>query len=233
MYMMIRRVRITANDVTLNGFTIQNSGFRLLQYRSGICIESNNNFITDNSIKNCEFGFFLDGASNSTISGNIITKTICPNCMYLNKANGNTISGNTFMNLNKNIWLTESSYNKISNNTIIALLQSLYLKNSYHNEISNNNIYSLYGVKCSIQSSVTFKFEVPAEVRKCKQLAGTNTWSNLIKKTIMKIAILLIGIQHKSHMIYHGLQSKTNSSSFLILILLHSSHFLSMGKHLN
>jgi len=67
-------VSLTANGVNIKGFAIQNSGSNW--YEAGIHINSENNIISNNIIKNSTQGIYLYGYSQNTIAENIITNNV-------------------------------------------------------------------------------------------------------------------------------------------------------------
>jgi parallel beta-helix repeat protein len=82
-------VRIVEDEVTISGFTIQNSG----PDDDSILLTSNGNNITDNKIRNGHEGIYLWDSSNNTIHANNITEmNDAP--VYLESGSRNNISEN-------------------------------------------------------------------------------------------------------------------------------------------
>jgi len=137
-------VNITADNVTVIGFTIQHCS-----NGSGICISSNNNRITDNIISNNMVGigtyygnpFELPahpGSGYNTITNNLI---IC------NKGGGiglsgqnNTVNGNIISQTEYGIMLAVAINNNISKNSISENENGIFIVASYKNIIYRNNI---------------------------------------------------------------------------------------------
>ena len=134
-------VYISANGVTVSGFTIQNSGDDF--YDAGIDIHSNSNTITGNTISNnMDDGINLKGDSN-TITGNTITSNNGDG-IFLDDSSSNTITGNTITSNNRGgIPLWDSSNNTtITSNTISNNRGGIFLDDSSSNTITSNTITS-------------------------------------------------------------------------------------------
>jgi parallel beta-helix repeat protein len=107
-------VYVTANEVTISGFTIQNSGSN---WNAGIEIRSNSNIITGNTITNNIYGIYLNSSSDITLTGN----TISDNGMgIVVHSSSSTITGNN-----------------LSNNHVFAI-RLIY---SYSTKILKNNFF--------------------------------------------------------------------------------------------
>lgn len=93
-------IALNANGITLEGFTVTNSGHRSgCRYRdAGIMVTSNNNAITGNNVNNNEDGIYLDSSSHNTITVNIVRNNdgygICISGSYSNNIRGNTACNN-------------------------------------------------------------------------------------------------------------------------------------------
>ena len=159
-------VNVTANNVTIRGFTIQNG-------KTGIKISSRNNAVTDNIIKdikgtNCDdrctggsaYGIYLLSSTGTTISSNTISGVSGGSVgyygtggsaygIYLSSSTGTTISRNTISSISgpgtdRNIYLHSSTNNTITNNTLSASDYGFYLTSAstrniiYHNNIMNS-----------------------------------------------------------------------------------------------
>ena len=134
-------IYISADGINLSGFTIQNSGQKMMN--GGIYIRSNYNTIFDNIIennKNC--GIFLWFSSNNNIFENTITNN-SDYGIYIHGSFHNNIHKNTILkNRFSGVYLGNSSHNKISENIITNNSWdgvSLYASSIY-NIILDNNI---------------------------------------------------------------------------------------------
>ncbi|MBW9221435.1 right-handed parallel beta-helix repeat-containing protein [Methanothermococcus sp. SCGC AD-155-C09] len=156
---------IDTDGVTIEGFTIRNSG----NY-SSTCIRVNshyNNIIRNNNILNSEIGIYLYYSINNSIIGNNISNNEYGiNLKYSinNSIIGNNISNNEYginlkysinnsiinnyiSNGDYGIKIEDSSNNIIANNDVSNNNDSIYLKSSSNNNITNNNILNnIYGI---------------------------------------------------------------------------------------
>ena len=108
---------LSADGITIEGFTLRNSG------EAGIKVYSSNNKISGNNILS---------------SGDSI-------CLY--HSSNNIISGNNISNNEGGIILSESSNNKISRNEILNNTgEGIHLHDSNSNNILGNNILNNYGI---------------------------------------------------------------------------------------
>jgi parallel beta-helix repeat protein len=133
-------VRITADNVRMEGFTVTGSGW--YEYDSGLEITSSNNIITNNSISNNNaHGIYLYSSSNNNI---ITSNNIYSNSWYgirLSSSSNNRISSNNISNNDGGIYLDSSSNNSITSNNISNNDYGIGLGSSSNNNIiSSNNI---------------------------------------------------------------------------------------------
>jgi len=131
-------ISVTANNVNINGFTIQNSGSNISD--SGIYVVSSGNNISHNTIKNNKNGIYLYYSNNNTVSGNNISSNNWYG-IYLHHSSNNVISNNNiYSNYNDGIYLYYSSNNVISDNNIYSNNNGINLYYSGDNMISDNNV---------------------------------------------------------------------------------------------
>jgi len=137
-------VYIIADNITLTGFTMQNSGDNWDD--SGVYLEKSYNInITDNIITNNEIGVFIRLSSNTSITNNIIFDNDALG-IYLQNSLNNSIAGNYI----ENVWpimLSRSYGNHIKSNKVYSRHPSgisLYDR-SDNNVIENNVIYGVEG----------------------------------------------------------------------------------------
>ena len=166
-------VDITAKEVTISGFTIQNSARSIFSV-GGIRIDTPYNTIKDNIIKNNDLGIFgvsvshhnlisynnITGnekigyacsSTNTVVSYNKITNNDWCGILLLDHRDNNLIFNNIIMNTPSNgISLGISSNNSINNNTIKVCYAGISIRaRSSNNIISRNviiNITKFYGV---------------------------------------------------------------------------------------
>jgi parallel beta-helix repeat protein len=113
-------ITLTADGITLVGFNATNSGKS--QSDAGINVNTSNNNITSNNVRNNGFGISLSSSSNNTITGNNASNNYY-NGICLSSSSNNTITGNNVCNNWGGIWL----YDSCNNNTITG------------NNVSSNN----------------------------------------------------------------------------------------------
>ncbi len=130
-------ISIRANNVNINGFTIQNSGS--VESDSGIYITSSGNNITHNTIANNKNGIYLYYSNGSVISENNASSNSWYG-IYLHYSNDNMISeNNASSNYNDGINLYCSDINRIANNKVYSNNNGIYLYYSSNNMIAGNN----------------------------------------------------------------------------------------------
>ncbi len=137
-------VTITANQVTISGFTIQNSeqGSYPNNY-AGISTTSDNNVISKNKIaNNVYYGIYLSSASYNFIAGNSIEQNKIG--LYLVDSSSNNIIAGNELSENTRFGISlASSYNIIYGNNIQNNIRGIKLgytqrNHFYHNNIKNN-----------------------------------------------------------------------------------------------
>jgi len=137
-------VNITADNVTVIGFTIQNCS-----NGSGICISSNNNRITDNIISDnmVGIGTYYGNPFEPPAFPSSGYNTITNNLIIRNEGGGiglsgqnNTVNGNIISQTDYGIMLAVAVANNISNNIISENENGIFIAASYNNMIYRNNI---------------------------------------------------------------------------------------------
>ena len=151
---------ITADGVTVHGFTIQTTPYKYV----GMEINSSKNSIKDNLIKHCYKGIELAGffstnrsTNSSVIEDNDIYEdtegvfvyyshfnTISHNrvsSMILSNSHGNLVTLNTFTGGETGIWIARGGNNTVLKNTIMNHTIGILIDESSYNSIIQNNIY--------------------------------------------------------------------------------------------
>jgi len=159
-------VSVSANNVTITGFTIRRSGAD----GEGFYLDnSNDTLIANNTCDNCNVGISLTHSCNNKIIGNTVSNngegivlavksthnvissnTVTNNSQGINiraYAINNTISRNTIIdNFYSGIYVSLSSNNVITRNTIVQHLHGIYLYGSFatrnilaENTVANNS----------------------------------------------------------------------------------------------
>jgi len=139
-------VEIAANGVNIKGFTIQNCKLNYTgdPLYAGIVIDSNNNIVDNNNIRDCHNGVYLyPGTTGNVVSNNTITNDRwCFTGILLYQSSGNKIYSNDITNSlrqGSGIFLQLSSNNVIYANTIHDNHQGIYLIDSSNNNIFHHN----------------------------------------------------------------------------------------------
>ena len=147
-----------ADSVSINGFTIQNSGNKgyyfsseepeptghkgYLYWDCGIQIYHNfsNIKISNNKIQNTKYGIKISGnSSNITIESNSLLNNT-EVALYPLGSNNNTISKNIFLNNKQNIYLLYSEHN-------------IFSENNFGNTTGFHNIYFAYSSNNTFQKN--------------------------------------------------------------------------------
>lgn len=153
-------IKITADRVTISGFTIQNS--KNSSTSAGVYINSDDNTITGNIIvRNKGSGIYITSSSNNVISGNVITKNYYDG-IHLESSPYTTITENIISNhsytvyqsvgvpLSHGVYLKESSYTTVSDNTFINNINydAMFILSSYL-KITGNTFSDSSGILLS------------------------------------------------------------------------------------
>ncbi|MDI6904833.1 MAG: NosD domain-containing protein [Candidatus Bathyarchaeia archaeon] len=116
-------ISITANNVSIKGFTIRKSGTS--SYNSGIFIDrSTGNDISHNTITNNNYGISLYYSSNNLVSDNTITNNYDGIILYY--SGNNVFSRNKITDNDCGILLFDSSRNVIFHNNFVNNIQQAY-----------------------------------------------------------------------------------------------------------
>ena len=134
-------VYVTANNITLSGFTIQNGALGIWFSRS------NNNIFTGNTASNNQYGIYSWWSSNNVLSGNIASNNEYG--IYFSWSRNNSFTGNIASNNEYGIYLDGSGYNTLTGNNVSSNDNSgIYLYHSSNNvlsgNIASNNEYGIY-----------------------------------------------------------------------------------------
>jgi len=131
-------IKITAENVTVTGFTIQNSG--LTMGFSGIFMSgSSGNNISFNIINTNYHGIQLQFSHNNVIEDNVITNNHYG--LTTSASNGEVIDDNSFSSNNiTGISIVDSSNETLHNNTLVNNEYGIQLIASSNNILTENNI---------------------------------------------------------------------------------------------
>ena len=159
-------INVTAENVNINGFTIQNSGTTSVE--SGIHLsynisgsniscniignnlygirlyDSSNNILTGNRVSNNGYGIYLHSSSYNTLVGNIVTDNAQGICLKWASHSNVLVANNVSNNLYDGIWTCSSNNNMLARNSVsnnkigIDVCMSSNNNAIFHNNFINN-----------------------------------------------------------------------------------------------
>lgn len=152
-------IEVTANDVSISGFTIDNS-VGMNNHKSGVFLSSSENCeISNNIINNADSGIYITTSISNTINGNIIENNIAQG-ITITASSNNELHGNTIQNNNQlGVYISSGS----SSNEI------------YQNTITGNNGYGLRIVASN--NNILYKNDFSENGGDNANDAGSNSWS--------------------------------------------------------
>ena len=177
-------IKITANNVNISGFAVQNSGIDscdiLVQGSDWIniscnlvknstygirLVNSNNTLLYDNTATGNNCGIFVDGCENNAITGNMISNNTLGIC--LNSSNNNLIYHNNFISNNAVANATESfnAWNDdypSGGNYWSEYTDVDYFSGPYRNEIDGDGIWD-HGYKINANNIDNYPLMSPQQ----------------------------------------------------------------------
>ena len=218
-------VTITADNVTIQNFTIKNADKEgpLINGGSGIVVFSNHCTIRNNKVTNTQAGIYLYQAFNNTIENNLAENNEFYNIL-LDYSDQNTITNNTSRHSYFGIGLDTSDNNLIQHNTVTdctttgIYLFTLETSNCTHNILKENTINKTTN---AIQLK-NAKNNIIQENLLAENKNGITLTQNSNKNTITnnKITKNQVGIQisrSQNNLIYHNnlIQNNQNAQTTL------------------
>lgn len=132
-------ITLTANGITLDGFTVINASS---MPHIGIYVSSNSNVVINCTASNNFIGIWLDSSSNNILMGNIASNST-DRGIYLYDSSNNSLTDNTANSNNFfGIILDSSSENNLTGNIVSNNEQGIYLATSSNNNNLTGNIAS-------------------------------------------------------------------------------------------
>jgi nitrous oxidase accessory protein len=137
-------VDIQADNATLRGFHLVNTGEDPNAEDAGVKIHGNHDTVEDNVIENCWQGVNLAQSNGNVVRGNRIssksdlTLGLKGDAIKLWYSNGNTISGNTVVN-SRDIVVWYSNHNLIANNSAHHGRYGLHFMYAGQNTVEGND----------------------------------------------------------------------------------------------
>lgn len=170
-------IEVTANNVKINDFTIQNSG----NWSGGINSELGTHAsISFNIVKNTYYGIRLASSGNNAIHDN----TVLNNTGYgiaLLRCNSTAVFSNVASNNKYGIYLYDSNNNTVSGNTALENVRGISLRYSEDNTVSGNTVSnSKYGISLvgSNNTAVFHNNFVDNIDQRAEIYASTSVWHN-------------------------------------------------------
>lgn len=142
-------IRITAPDVTVEGFIVRDSGSDLTAQNAGIYIVpgAHRAQIKDNDLTYDLFGLWIEGVDDVQVVNNLITgkrdllSTLRGNGIQLYNTNGAQIIGNNISFTRDGIYVDVSNHAVFRNNKLHQLRYGTHYMNSYYNLWEGNESY--------------------------------------------------------------------------------------------
>ena len=143
-------VFVEANNVTVSGFTLRNSGLGSINPSSGVVLRfSNNCLVSDNIVVGNQYGVWLSSSDNNAIVGNIVANNTGVYGVRLYKSKNNNVSHNLVVDNNYGIYVyADSDFNVIKHNNVSGNQFGIYISHSAGNLVEGNTVVdsSLYGI---------------------------------------------------------------------------------------
>jgi parallel beta-helix repeat protein len=142
-------ITLTADGITLVGFTATNAGSSWLYNDAGIKVISNSNNITGNNASNNNWeGIYLSySCNNNIITGNNVSNNNEEGIGLYDSSNNNITGNNVSNNNEEGIYLYDSSNNRITGNNVSNNnMEGIHLWTSNNNAITGNNVSNNKGI---------------------------------------------------------------------------------------
>ena len=128
-------INVTADDVSITGFTIKKSFANASSV--GIRVSSNGNMISHSKVEGTYEGIILNGATDNFVSDNVISGNFADG-ISLYFSNKNVFSRNAILNNYEGVSLYKSDNNTFSDNMISGNREGVSLLSSGNNVFSGN-----------------------------------------------------------------------------------------------
>jgi len=139
-------ITIKAQNVSVEGFVLQNSGMSLNDMHAAIFVEKSAShvLIKNNVFRNNLFGVFLDACENAKVTGNRVSANTevrsqnRGNGIHLFNTSGAHIINNEVWHTRDGIYIEASQHNFLRENYLHDLRYGIHYMYSHDNEVSNN-----------------------------------------------------------------------------------------------
>jgi len=117
-------LEVTANNVSITGFTVQNSG----SSAAGISVSTNNVSVKRNIVLNNHFGIYLVNAAEAMIGNcNILTNYVG---LQLGSSQSNTVEGNNITGNDLRLGIISKVFEKLLKRQVALITEANYLTKS-------------------------------------------------------------------------------------------------------
>ena len=133
-------VEITADHVSINGFTVTRRVGSSASESAGIYLNAGYCNVSYNNCSNKGIGIFIDGSGNNSISNNTCSRN--EDGIRLDSSGNNSISSNNCSRNRDGIWLNGSYNNSISSNNLSNNhVDGIHLDSSGNNRLTGNAMF--------------------------------------------------------------------------------------------
>lgn len=194
---------IEANNTTIRGLHLTNSGHSFDSTDAGILLKADNTLIENNIIDNTLFGFHLQGANDNTIRNNKITSketslSLRGDGLRMWNSHDNLIENNNFIKV-RDIYITNSLTNRFIGNRISHSRIGFELVFSHENEIIANSISNnTTGLMVIYSSDLLIKQNHISHLRSFAGAAMAFKESNMVKVVDNEILHCAVGVSTNS-----------------------------------
>jgi nitrous oxidase accessory protein len=157
-------VLVTADDVTLRGFVITNSGRDVVAEPAGVRVRGNRAVIEDNRLFDVLYGVVLEDGGGHRVSGNDVSSILefSPerrgHALYLWHTDHNVIEGNTVTGAKDGIFLGFSSHNRVERNVVTQARYGIHYMYADDNVFLDNVFRgSVAGAAIMFSRGITFR----------------------------------------------------------------------------
>ncbi|MFO1515091.1 MAG: nitrous oxide reductase family maturation protein NosD [Verrucomicrobiota bacterium] len=137
---------LAASNVTVQGFTIRNSGHDLVAFDCGILVAAPHAEVSDCRVESDAFGIYVKGVNGCTVERNeIFGRADVPsakrgNGIHLWKTSGNRVVGNVIHDKRDGIYLSYADKSLIAGNQVADTRFGIHYMYSHQNQILTNTL---------------------------------------------------------------------------------------------
>ena len=157
-------VLVTADDVTLRGFMLTNSGRDVVAEPAGVRVRGSRATIEDNRLFDVLYGIVLEEGGGHRVSGNHVSSILEFNperrghALYLWHTDHNVIEGNTVTGAKDGIFLGFSSHNRVEGNVVTRARYGIHYMYADDNVFLDNVFRdSVAGAAIMFSRGITFR----------------------------------------------------------------------------